>query len=339
MALLEIENLSVEFPTQGGIMRAVDGVSLKLDEGEVLGVVGESGSGKSVTMLAVMGLIPFPGRVKADKLTFNGRDLLTISDSERRKLTGKDVAMIFQEPTTSLNPCFTIEFQLTETLRLHEGMDRKTARRRAIELLEQVGIPSPEGRLSAFPHQLSGGMNQRVMIAMAIACNPKLLIADEPTTALDVTIQAQILDLLMTLQKERNMALVMITHNMGVVAETARRVMVMYAGQVMEERSAADLFETPQHPYTAALLAALPERSEGATRLATIPGVVPGLYDRPKGCLFSPRCSYATEHSRNVRPDLRPWAGGQIRCHYPLGDPNRSAEIQADHPVGAEATS
>ncbi len=339
MALLEIENLSVEFPTQGGIMRAVDGVSLKLDEGEVLGVVGESGSGKSVTMLAVMGLIPFPGRVKADKLTFNGRDLLTISDSERRKLTGKDVAMIFQEPTTSLNPCFTIEFQLTETLRLHEGMDRKTARRRAIELLEQVGIPSPEGRLSAFPHQLSGGMNQRVMIAMAIACNPKLLIADEPTTALDVTIQAQILDLLMTLQKERNMALVMITHNMGVVAETARRVMVMYAGQVMEERSAADLFETPQHPYTAALLAALPERSEGATRLATIPGVVPGLYDRPKGCLFSPRCSYATEHSRNVRPDLRPWAGGQIRCHYPLGDPNRSAEIQADHPVGAEAAS
>ncbi|MCB5175067.1 MULTISPECIES: ABC transporter ATP-binding protein [Microvirga] len=339
MALLEIENLSVEFPTQGGVMRAVDGVSLTLDEGEVLGVVGESGSGKSVTMLAVMGLIPFPGRVKADKLTFNGRDLLTMSESERRKLTGKDVAMIFQEPTTSLNPSFTIGFQLAETLRLHEGMDRKAARRRAIELLEQVGIPSAESRLSAFPHQLSGGMNQRVMIAMAIACNPKLLIADEPTTALDVTIQAQILDLLMTLQKERNMALVMITHNMGVVAETARRVMVMYAGQIMEERSAADLFDSPQHPYTAALLAALPERSEGATRLATIPGVVPGLYDRPRGCLFSPRCAYATEHSRNVRPDLRPWAGGQIRCHYPLGDPNRNAEIQADHPVGAEAAS
>jgi dipeptide transport system ATP-binding protein len=339
MALLEIENLSVEFPTQGGIMRAVDGVSLKLNEGEVLGVVGESGSGKSVTMLAVMGLIPFPGRVKADKLAFNGRDLLTISDAERRKLTGKDVAMIFQEPTTSLNPCFDIGFQLTETLRLHERMDRKAARRRAIELLEQVGIPSPEGRLSAYPHQLSGGMNQRVMIAMAIACNPKLLIADEPTTALDVTIQAQILDLLMTLQKERNMALVMITHNMGVVAETARRVMVMYAGQIMEERSASGLFESPQHPYTAALLAALPERSEGATRLATIPGVVPGLYDRPRGCLFSPRCAYATEHSRSVRPELRSWAGGQIRCHYPLGDPNRTAEIEADHPVGTEAAS
>ncbi|RDI62606.1 ABC transporter ATP-binding protein [Microvirga subterranea] len=339
MALLEIENLSVEFPTQGGIMRAVDGVSLSLDEGEVLGVVGESGSGKSVTMLAVMGLIPFPGRVKADRLAFNGRDLLTMSEKERRQLTGKDVAMIFQEPTTSLNPSFTIGFQLAETLRLHEGMDRKAARRRSIELLEQVGIPSAESRLSAFPHQLSGGMNQRVMIAMAIACNPKLLIADEPTTALDVTIQAQILDLLMTLQKERNMALVMITHNMGVVAETARRVMVMYAGQIMEERSAGDLFASPQHPYTAALLAALPERSEGSTRLATIPGVVPGLYDRPKGCLFSPRCAYATEHSRNVRPELRPWAGGKIRCHYPLGDPNRNAEIQADHPVGAEAAS
>jgi dipeptide transport system ATP-binding protein len=338
MALVEIENLSVEFPTQGGIMRAVDGVSLKLEEGEVLGVVGESGSGKSVTMLALMGLIPFPGRVRADKLAFNGRDLLTISDKDRRKLTGKDVAMIFQEPTTSLNPSFTVGFQLTETLRLHEGMDRKAAGRRAVELLGQVGIPSPESRLSAYPHQLSGGMNQRVMIAMAIACNPKLLIADEPTTALDVTIQAQILDLLISLQKERNMGLVMITHNMGVVADTAQRVMVMYAGQIMEERSAADLFESPQHPYTAALLAALPERSEGG-RLATIPGVVPGLYDRPKGCLFSPRCAYATEHSRNVRPDLRAWAGGHIRCHYPLGDPNRSADIQHDHPVGTEAAS
>lgn len=319
-------------------MRAVDGVSLKLEEGEVLGVVGESGSGKSVTMLALMGLIPYPGRVTADKLMFNGRDLLTISDKDRRRLTGKDVAMIFQEPMTSLNPSFTIGFQLTETLRLHEGMDRKAARRRAIELLEQVGIPSPESRLSAFPHQLSGGMNQRVMIAMAIACNPKLLIADEPTTALDVTIQAQILDLLMNLQKERNMGLVMITHNMGVVADTAKRVMVMYAGQIMEERMAADLFASPQHPYTAALLAALPERSEGG-RLATIPGVVPGLYDRPKGCLFSPRCAYATEHSRNVRPELRPWAGGHIRCHYPLGDPSREAHINQDHPVGTEAAS
>jgi dipeptide transport system ATP-binding protein len=336
MPLLEIQNLSVEFPTQGGLMRAVDGVSLSLDQGEVLGVVGESGSGKSVTMLALMGLVPFPGRVRADRLSFGGRDLLTMSERDRRQLTGKDVAMIFQEPTTSLNPCFTIGFQLTETLRFHEGMDRKAARRRAAELLEQVGIPSPGSRLSAFPHQLSGGMNQRVMIAMAIACNPRLLIADEPTTALDVTIQAQILDLLISLQRERGMALVLITHNMGVVSETAHRVMVMYAGQIMEERRADDLFAAPQHPYTAALLAALPERSEGG-RLATIPGVVPGLYDRPAGCLFSPRCAFATEHSRQVRPDLRPWAGGRIRCHYPLGDPERDREIRADHPVGAEA--
>jgi dipeptide transport system ATP-binding protein len=337
MSLLEIQNLSVEFPTSSGVLRAVDGVSLRLDEGEILGVVGESGSGKSVTMLALMGLVAYPGRVKADRLAFAGRDLLNISDSERRQLTGKDVAMIFQEPTTSLNPCFTIGFQLTETLRLHEGMDQKTATRRAIELLDQVGIPAPAGRLKAYPHQLSGGMNQRVMIAMAIACNPKLLIADEPTTALDVTIQAQILDLLLSLQRERGMALVLITHNMGVVAETAQRVMVMYAGQIMEERDAASLFEAPQHPYTAALLAALPERSVGDHRLATIPGVVPGLFDRPRGCLFGPRCAYATEHSREVRPELRPWQGGQIRCHYPLGDPEREREIAADRPVGAEA--
>src|SRR5215213_5052370 len=339
MALVEIENLSVEFPTQGGIMRAVDGVSLKLEEGEVLGIVGESGSGKSVTMMALMGLVAYPGRVKADKLRFAGHDLLKLSQCERNKLIGKDVAMIFQEPTTSLNPCFSIGFQITETLRLHLGMDKKAATRKAIELLEQVGINSPETRLKAYPHQLSGGMNQRVMIAMAIACNPRLLIADEPTTALDVTIQAQILDLLLTLQRERGMSLVLITHNMGVVAETATRVMVMYAGQIMEQQTAAALFAHPQHPYTAALLAALPERSAGDHRLATIPGVVPGLFDRPQGCLFSPRCAYATEHSRRVRPELRSWMGGQIRCHYPLGDPERERAIAADHRVGAEMAS
>ncbi|WP_342362511.1 ABC transporter ATP-binding protein [Terrarubrum flagellatum] len=329
MSLLEIENLSVEFPTSSGVLRAVDGVSMKLDEGEILGVVGESGSGKSVTMLALMGLVAYPGRVKADKLAFAGRDLLTMSEGDRRKLTGKDVAMIFQEPTTSLNPCFTIGFQLAETLRLHEGMSNSAARKRAIELLEQVGIPAPESRLKAYPHQLSGGMNQRVMIAMAIACNPRLLIADEPTTALDVTIQAQILDLLMSLQRDRGMALVLITHNMGVVAETAQRIMVMYAGQIMEERKVGALFEAPQHPYSAALLSALPERSENDTRLATIPGMVPGLHDRPRGCLFSPRCAYATDHSRNVRPALREWQGGQIRCHYPLGDPERAGNMAA----------
>jgi dipeptide transport system ATP-binding protein len=337
MPLLEIENLSVEFPTAAGVLRAVDGVSLRLDEGEVLGVVGESGSGKSVAMLALMGLVAWPGRVTADRLAFAGRDLLKMSARERRKLAGNDVAMIFQEPTTSLNPCFTIGFQLVETLRLHEGMDRAAARRRAVELLEQVGIPEPAKRLGAFPHQLSGGMNQRVVIAMAIACNPRLLIADEPTTALDVTIQAQILDLLLSLQRERGMSLVLITHNMGVVAETATRVVVMYAGQIVEEQDASALFRAPQHPYTAALLAALPERSAGERRLATIPGVVPGLYDRPRGCLFSPRCLYATEHSRAVQPELRPWMGGQIRCHYPLGDASREAEIAAAGPITAEA--
>src|SRR5258708_5432795 len=237
MALLEIENLSVEFPSATGTVRAVDGVSLVLSEGELLGVVGESGSGKSLTMLAVMGLVPYPGRVTADRLTFKNRDLLTLSTRERRRLTGKSIAMIFQEPTTSLNPCFTVGFQLVEGLRVHERMGRKAARRRAIELLEQVGIPAAEDRMRAYPHQLSGGMNQRVMIAMAIACNPEILIADEPTTALDVTIQAQILQLLLSLQRDRGMGLILVTHNMGVVADTAQRVLVMYAGQVVEEKS------------------------------------------------------------------------------------------------------
>ena len=208
-------------------------------------------------------------------------------------------------------------------------MDRKAARRRVIELLEQVGIPAPEKRLSAYPHQLSGGMNQRVMIAMAIACNPKLLIADEPTTALDVTIQAQILDLLLSLQRDRGMALILITHNMGVVSDTTERVAVMYAGQIMEQRPTQSLFASPQHPYTAALLAARPEASDGG-RLSTIPGLVPGAYDRPRGCLFNPRCAYATPQADEVRPDLRPWMDGMIRCHYPLGDPSRDERIAAD---------
>jgi dipeptide transport system ATP-binding protein len=260
--------------------------------------------------------------VRADKLRFAGHDLLALSQGERNKLVGKDVAMIFQEPTTSLNPCFTVGFQLAETLRLHMGLDRKAAKKRSIELLEQVGIPAPESRLKAYPHQLSGGMNQRVMIAMAIACNPRLLIADEPTTALDVTIQAQILDLLRSLQKERGMALVLITHNMGVVSEMAQRIAVMYAGQLMETQSAQALFNLPQHPYTEALLAALPERSEGAARLETIPGMVPGLHDRPDGCLFNPRCGYRTERCIQERPALTPFgesAMSSVRCHYPLG--------------------
>ncbi len=317
-------------------MHAVEGVSLTLQEGEVLGIVGESGSGKSVAMMALMGLIAYPGRVRAKTLRFAGNDLLGISDRERRRLIGKDMAMIFQEPTTSLNPCFTIGYQLVETLRLHSPLDKKSARLRAIELLEQVGIPAAHTRLNDYPHQMSGGMNQRVMIAMAISCNPRLLIADEPTTALDVTIQAQILDLLRKLQEERGMALVLITHNMGVVSEMARRVAVMYAGQVVEQRAAAELFTSPQHPYTEALLAALPERGPAGHRLATIPGVVPGVFDRPTGCLFAPRCAHATTHSMTVRPELRAWQGGQVRCHYPLGDPQRGANIESDTPVPVE---
>jgi len=259
MALLEIEDLHVDFPAQSGVLHAVDGVSLTLDEGEVLGIVGESGSGKSVTMLALMGLVAFPGQVQARRMRFAGRELPSLSDRERRKVIGKDVAMIFQDPTTSLNPCFTVGFQLTETLRLHLGLDHKAARHRAAELLEQVGIPAAASRLGDFPHQLSGGMNQRVMIAMAIACNPRLLIADEPTTALDVTIQAQILDLLRGLQNERGMALVLVTHNMGVVAEMARRVAVMYAGQVVEERAAEEVLS---------LSVAAPARTRPARRAA-----------------------------------------------------------------------
>lgn len=332
MALLEIENLSVEFPSKNSVMHAVDGVSLSLEAGDVLGIVGESGSGKSVTMMALMGLVSYPGRVTADKLRFDGHDLLALSASERSKLTGKDVAMIFQDPTTSLNPCFTVGFQLAETLRLHLGLDARAAKRRSIELLEQVGIPAPESRLKVYPHQMSGGMNQRVMIAMAIACNPKLLIADEPTTALDVTIQAQILDLLRSLQRERGMALVLITHNMGVVSEMAQHVAVMYAGQIMEKRSAQDLFATPQHPYTEALMAALPERSEGLTRLATIPGMVPGLYDRPSGCLFAPRCAYAADSCRAQRPPLRPWQEGMVRCLFPLGETHDQASSSKQKP-------
>jgi dipeptide transport system ATP-binding protein len=275
MPLLEIRNLRVEFPTAGGVLRAVDGIDLDVGEGELLGVVGESGSGKSVAMLAAMGLVAFPGRVSADRMSLGGHDLRTMDDAGRRKLLGKDIAMIFQEPMTSLNPCFTVGFQIGEALKVHEGGTKRQVRDRTVELLDQVGIPAAASRLDAFPHQLSGGMNQRVMIAMGIACNPHLLIADEPTTALDVTIQAQILDLLVRLQQERGMALVLITHNMGVVAETAQRVVVMYAGQVVEESRAEALFRQPHMPYTAALLDAMPERSLGKNRLPTVSAFVP----------------------------------------------------------------
>ena len=314
MPLLDIKNLTVEFKTASGFFRAVDGVTMQVDTGEVLAIVGESGSGKSVSMLAVMGLLPWTANVTADRMEFDGRDLLNITPADRRKITGKDMAMIFQEPMSSLNPCFTVGFQLMEALKTHLDLDKPTRRKRAIALLEEVGIPAPESRLSTFPHQLSGGISQRVMIAMALACKPKLLIADEPTTALDVTIQAQILELLVHLQKETGMGLVLITHSMGVVAETAERVSVQYAGQKVEEQPVKNLFAAPRHPYTAALLAALPERAH-ARRLPSIPGVVPGQFDRPVGCLFSPRCIYATDLCRTKEPAMNSGA----LCHYPLG--------------------
>ena len=318
MAFLDIQNLSVEFGTGKEPFLAVDGVNLRVEEGEIVGVVGESGAGKSVTMLALMGLIAYPGRIRADRLEFAGIDLMTLPPDGRRQITGKDVAMVFQEPTTSLNPCFTVGFQIMETLEVHEGGSRTERRARTIELLDQVGIPDPASRLGSFPHQLSGGMNQRVMIAMAIACNPRLLIADEPTTALDVTIQAQIIDLLLQLQRDRGMALILITHDMAVVAETAERVAVMYAGQMVEQQAVDGLFDRPRHPYTAALLDALPERSAGRRRLPTISGVVPGQFDRPGGCLFNPRCTLATDHCRTDAPAAAVDDRGLVRCHTPL---------------------
>jgi dipeptide transport system ATP-binding protein len=316
MSLLEIRNLSVEFDTARGTLRAVDGVDLTVDAGEVLGVVGESGSGKSVAMLATMGLVR--GRVTADRMVFDGTDLLALTPRARRKLIGKDVSMIFQEPMSSLNPCFTVGWQIGEALAVHLGLGRRERRERTLALLRQVGIPAPESRINAFPHQLSGGMSQRVMIAMAIACNPRLLIADEPTTALDVTIQKQILDLLRELQRERGMALILITHDMAVVGDTADRVQVMYAGQLVENRPVAAVMQAPAHPYTAALLDALPERAGDHRRLATIAGMVPGIGDRPQGCLFSPRCRFATDLTRSVRPGLTQLPDGVVRCHRPL---------------------
>jgi dipeptide transport system ATP-binding protein len=269
MPLLEIKNLCVSFDTSVGAFMAVKGIDMSIEPREVLAIVGESGSGKSVSMLAVMGLLPKTATVTADRMAFNGVDLLGLTGEQRRKIIGRDIAMIFQEPMASLNPCFTVGFQIEEVLRVHMGMDRAQRRARAIELMQQVGIAEPAERLGSYPHQMSGGQCQRVMIAIAIACNPKLLIADEPTTALDVTIQKQILDLLMRLQAEHGMGLIMITHNMGVVAETADRVIVQYKGRKMEEADVLSLFESPKSNYTKALLSALPDNATG-DRLPTI---------------------------------------------------------------------
>ena len=328
MALLDVKELSVHFGDKNTPFKAVDRISYQVAQGEVLGIVGESGSGKSVSSLAIMGLINHPGHVSAESLQFENTNLLTLDNKAKRQLIGADVAMIFQDPMTSLNPAYTVGFQIMEALKTHEGGTKKARKDRTLELLRLVGIPDPESRMNVYPHQLSGGMSQRVMIAMAIACRPKLLIADEPTTALDVTIQAQIMELLLELQKKECMSLILITHDLALVAEAADRIIVMYAGQIVEEGTAKDIFREPKHPYTQALLRSLPEFAEGKSRLASLQGVVPGKYDRPTGCLLNPRCPYATEYCRQVEPQLHHIGSRKVKCHTPLNEQGNPVEYQ-----------
>jgi len=301
--LLDVDGLKVHFEVGGGVVPAVDGVSFCIHQGETLGMVGESGCGKSVTSLGVMRLISSPGRIVDGRITFAGEDLLAKSEAEMRKIRGNQISMIFQEPMTSLNPVFTVGQQITEALRLHQKMSEKQALQRAEEMLALVGIPLPGRRLKEYPHQLSGGMRQRVMIAMALSCGPRLLIADEPTTALDVTIQAQILDLMGRLKQELDMAILLITHDLGVIAEMASRVAVMYAGRIVEEAPVEELFATPLHPYTEGLLKSIPHLGE-RQRLHVIPGIVPNPSKLPQGCAFHPRCSYAMEQCIAEKPPL-----------------------------------
>lgn len=319
--LLELRDLQTYFYAEEGTARAVDGVNYSIRRGDTLGVVGESGSGKSVTALSIMRLVPSPpGRIEGGQILFEGEDLTQATDERMRELRGFDISMIFQEPMTALNPVFRVGEQIAETVRLHEGKSRDEARERAIEMLNKVGIPSPEKRVDNYPHEMSGGMRQRVMIAMAMACSPKLLIADEPTTALDVTIQAQILDLIADLQKREDMSVLLITHDLGVVAENAHHVAVMYAGQVVEYGSAEDLFAKPRHPYTIGLLRSLPDLAGPGQRLATIPGIVPSAFAFPSGCRFRTRCSLATSLCSQTQPRLAPVEGSRERhtvaCHH-----------------------
>jgi peptide/nickel transport system ATP-binding protein/oligopeptide transport system ATP-binding protein len=314
--LLDVRNLETHFATHRGLFRAVDGVSFKVDRGKTVGLVGESGCGKSVTSLSIMGLVASPpGKVAADAVLFEGRDILKLSSAERRQMRGAAMSMIFQEPMTSLNPVHTIGQQIVEGLLAHTDLSPKAARNRAIEMLELVRIPSAASRIDEFPHRLSGGMRQRVMIAMALACNPKLLIADEPTTALDVTIQAQILELLEDLKQRLGMAILIITHDLGVIAEIADEVMVMYAGKIVESAPAEAIFEDPQHPYTVGLLGSIPRLDRDRERLATIEGTVPSANRQPKGCRFSPRCPFADRRCREEPPPLRDiGTGHRVAC-------------------------
>ncbi len=308
MPLLEVKNLKTQFFTQDGIVHAVNGVSFHVEEGETLGIVGESGCGKSVSVLSVMRLIPQPpGKIVGGEVLFDGHDLLKVSDDEIRQVRGNKIAMVFQDPMTSLNPVLTIGRQIGEALELHLNMSRQEARKRSTELLSMVGIPQAEERLDDYPHQFSGGMRQRAMIAMALACNPRLLIADEPTTALDVTIQAQIVDLVKRLRDEIGMAIIWITHDLGVVAGIANRMMVMYAGFVVEEASVKEIYANPRHPYTLGLLGSLPRLDEvRREKLTSIEGLPPDLISLPKGCPFEPRCVYAIDRCQEERPELEP---------------------------------
>jgi peptide/nickel transport system ATP-binding protein len=321
MALLEVRNLQTHFRTPDGINRAVDGVSFDVEAGQTLAVVGESGCGKSVTAMSILRLIPEPPGKIAGSVTFQGRDLLGLTDAEMRKIRGDDIAMVFQEPMTSLNPVLTVGWQIAETIRLHQALDRKAADQRATEMLALVGIPEPARRMREYPHQLSGGMRQRVMIAIALACSPKLLIADEPTTALDVTIQAQILELMQDLKRRVGAAIMLITHDLGVVAEVAEHVIVMYAGRKVEEAPVRELFSRPKHPYTRGLLGAVPKLGSSLAgemaRLAEIPGVVPSLKQRLSGCVFAERCASVTDLCRSVAPGLELKAPRHsAACHY-----------------------
>lgn len=326
--LLSVKNLSTEFPVKKGIVRAVEDVSFDVDQGEILAIVGESGSGKSVTSLSIMGLLAEPGHVAGGSLEFEGKDLATLSEKQYRELRGNDMAMIFQEPMTSLNPVFTLGDQLSEAVMRHQTISRAEAMTVALQILEKVQIPAAEMRLKAYPHQLSGGMRQRVMIAMALINHPKLLIADEPTTALDVTIQAQILALLNTLKEETGTAVLMITHDLGVVAEVAQQVVVMYAGQVVEQGSVEAIFADPQHPYTIGLMGSIPSLGVRKGQLSTIPGSVPLPESMPQGCRFATRCPFAQTRCHAEKPPLTMLGTGhQVACfrvpleqHIALGE-------------------
>lgn len=322
--LLEVKNLKTRFKTDEGAFFAVDDVSFHVKKGQTLGIVGESGCGKSVTSLSVMRLIQKPGNIESGKILFKGQDLLSVSEDKMRSIRGNEIAMIFQEPMTSLNPVYTIGDQIEEAVLLHQKeLSKEQARERAIEMLRLVGIPAPEKRFHEFPHQLSGGMRQRVMIAMAISCNPELLIADEPTTALDVTIQAQILDLMRKLQKDFNAGMILITHDLGVVAEMCQEVAVMYAGRVVEFGTVEDIFYRPKHPYTRGLLDSIPHFETGhkLEQLKTIKGMVPSLYNLPVGCRFAERCPYAQEDCRQIYPTLENMRGiHKVACHHPLSE-------------------